>query len=232
MNRIPPSQPGDIIFLSPGAKSANTKAQSIVRRRDAIHSHVAVAVGHGNAIHAMPHDGVHATTIRSLLSEPRIEFSVFRNKSLSLNNNLLEKLEEQIWYFNRQNYNYFLFLRPRFNASFCSELVAKAYEEIGVTISLKRPSSTLPVDIYEFIQKNSDWENETNIYTEFFLGPDHTPSDDLYSVLALRIEEGNQDMAHGQQLLIDRIEAIQKSPAHFEPSRKYWNVPRRHRKKD
>jgi hypothetical protein len=223
MYSAPPSQSGDIIFLSPESKSPNTKAQSIIRRKSAIHSHVAVAVKQGNAIHAMPKDGVHVTTIHSLLTERGIKFSVFRKKDLKSNEERLCRLEDKLWYFNRQKYNFWLFFRPRTNASFCSELVAKAYEAIGVKISERRPSATLPVDIHNFVHENVEWENITKTYENFFLTHHYTPGDDLASNFVRQIEEMNQNMTQGQRLLINRLNKICKKNK-MEPTRKYWNT--------
>lgn len=224
----PPSQSGDIIFLSPDTKSLNTKAQSVIRRKNAIHSHVAVAVKQGNAIHAMPKDGVHSTTIRSLLTERGTEFQVFRNKDLSSNDKLLCRLEDKLWYFNRQKYNFLLFFRSRTNASFCSELVAKAYKSIGIKVASRHPSATLPVDIHDFVQKNTEWEDITNTYVNFFLTHSYTPADDLASNFVRHIEEQNQAMTLGQRKLIERINRIHKKnkigPTEMEPTREYWNT--------
>ncbi len=230
----PPSQSGDIILLSPHAKSLNTKAQSLIRRKSAIHSHVAVAVKQGNAIHAMPKAGVHAATIRSLLTESDIEFLVFRNKKIKQNNELLYRLEDKLWYFNKQKYNFFLFFHSRTNASFCSELLAKAYKEIGIDVSSRRPSATLPVDIHEFVQKSTEWEDITSIYANFFLTQNCTPADDLASNFVRQIEEQNQSMTQGQRKLIDRINRIHRknkiSPTEIKPTRQYWNTDKKERK--
>lgn len=226
---MPSSQPGDIIFLSPSSgKSLSTLAQSMARRTQAPHGHVALAAKQGNVMHAMPRRGVHAQTIRSLLlDDDNGEFKVFRNRNLNPNGAPLLRLEDHSWFHNGQRYNWRFFFRPRSDASFCSEFAAKVYEPIGIAISPRSPTATLPIDIYKFISGSPDWEDITEIYTEFFLTDTWNPAHDVASNFVQQIEERNQHMGIGQRALVDKINRISKSSGQastgIRPSRDYWN---------
>lgn len=222
----PPSQSGDIIFFSPSSKkSANTLAQQLIRGRESRHSHVAIAVKQGNAIHAMPSDGVHLSRIRELLLINN-HFSVYRNVDLSTDE--LCRLEDKLWYFNRQKYNFRFFMPSRRGASFCSELAAKAYRAVNVNISTRRPGATLPADIFDHISENAVWLDVTSLYRAFFLDENFDDGHDMASNFVQIIEQLNQNMAAGQQALIDRINYIHlkqglPTPS-ISPTRKYWNI--------
>ena len=229
----PPSQPGDIIFLLPGKrKSVNTILQRLIRRQQSPYSHVAIAVKQGNAIHAMPKNGVHVSRIRMLLKEYMGHFVAYRNISLSYP--LLSKLEDCVWFFKDQRYNKRFFLPARRNASFCSELVVKAYESIGVNTSIKRPSATLPSDIFDQISKSGTWVNVTDLYRDFFLNEDFDDGHNVASDFVHLIEQLNQSMSADQQRLVDHINADNFEqglpPTSIAPSRRYWNVNPKRRK--
>ena len=229
MYTLPPSQPGDIIFLSPNsAKSVSTAAQSIVRQMEARHGHVALAVKQGNAIHAMPKHGIRAQPIRALLLDSKYgEFKVFRNRNLDPNGEVLRRLEDNAWFHQAQKYNWRFFFPSRRDASFCSELAAKTYRLIGILVSPRSPSATLPIDIYRFISGEPDWEDVTEAYAEFFLTEKWDSTHDLASNAVQRIEEFNQHMGIGQRALVDKIDRIAKNssqgPTDIRPSRDYWN---------
>ncbi len=111
MNYEFPSQCGDLIFFSPPViKSANIFAQSLLRWRKAQHSHIAIVAKQGNAIHAMPRQGVQVESIRQLLKDRCGEIVVYRNIYLSENVNIVS-LENNLWSYNFQKYNYRFFFK-------------------------------------------------------------------------------------------------------------------------
>ena len=228
----PVSESGDIIFFSPVSnKSLNTSFQGLVRKRASLHSHVAVAVKQGNAIHAMPKRGVHVSRIRDLLLENKSTFRVYRNLSIGQDDSA--DLEDALWYFNRQRYNYRFFMASRSNASFCSELVVKAYRRIALKVSGNRASRTLPSDIFDYVSRRTEWKDVTEVYRGFFLSEDFDEGHNVASDFVNAIEQLNQNMSLGQQRLFDRLNAVmdeRRSPQHLlAPARKYWNVTPRFR---
>lgn len=227
-----PSQSGDIILISSNSrKSANIFAQSLIRRKKALHSHVAVALKLGNAIHAMPNGGVHTASIHELLTSGKYSFQVYRNTIVNTKVSMLissRDFDDCLLYYSRQKYNFWIFTLSRNNASFCSELVAKAYKKIGISISKKRTSSTLPIDIYNYVSVSKEWENVTESYKSFFLDENFKKVNNLASAFVRALEQGNQDMAIGQNNLIKIINSVEKQQglkkSTMRPSRNYWHI--------
>lgn len=229
MNNEFPSQSGDLIFLSPiKNKSANIFAQSLIRLSRAQHSHIAIAVKQGNVIHAMPKQGVQVESIRNLLKEKQSEFVVYRKKDL-IQSIKIVSLEDRLWHYNFQKYNYRFFFKSRRNASFCSELAAKSYAHINTQISDKAPKNTLPVDIYRHINANNDWDNVTEFYEAFFLRNEYPNVLEMASNFAREIEVRNQAMTYGQNILKNKIDSIAKINGAESPKidipRSYWTDP-------
>ena len=156
---------GDILLipLHDLEKSPNTFAQSILRFRRAQFAHVAIAVGRFTALHAMPDDGVHAVWISSLVDPcPQGSLRVIRNISLSGNAELHTKLRSRLLFYYRQKYNIAFFFRRFENASYCSELAAKAYADVGLPLSHRSPKYVLPVDLEQLPADR--WIDVTSAY--------------------------------------------------------------------
>jgi len=228
---IPISQPGDIIFLRQNSrKSLNIHAQSLIRGKRALYSHIAIAVKQGNAIHSMPREGVHVVRVHDLLNSSGATFQVFRHIVVNATPELHTKLEDGLWYFNQQKYNKRFFMRTRNNASFCSELASKAYAKINIEISRKPSSHTLPVDIFEKISKNEGWLEVTDLYKDFFLDKNFDSSHNLASDFVRRLECANQIMVTQRWDLIYKLssqsENLDMPIILTTPSRSYWNIDR------
>ena len=125
-----PSCTGDIILFSHPQKSANIVVQSALRRSNAKHHHVAIALYNHSLIHAMPKLGIHLRPLVEYLNENN-EFVVFRHTS-SVNEINSEHLEKYLRHHHLQRYSLLntIYTSPRH--SFCSELAAKAYENSGI----------------------------------------------------------------------------------------------------
>ena len=224
-----PSQSGDLIFLSPAKnKSINTIAQSLIRLSRARQSHIAIVVKQGNVIHAMPKQGVQVESIRNLLKERKSKFFVFRKKGLSQSEKIVT-LEDHLWHYNLQKYNYRFFFKSRRNASFCSELAAKSYAFINMKISDKAPGNTLPIDIYKHINTGNDWDNVTELYEKFFLRAEYPDVLEVASNFVREIELRNQAMSYGQNIFKGKIDLVAKSTGSVSPKidipRSYWTDP-------
>lgn len=226
-----PSLPGDIIFFSPiNGKSANTIAQSLLRFKKAHHSHVALVVNEGNAIHAMPKKGVHVESIRIILKNNLGNFLVYRNSTLNEKIAPID-LSDLSWYYNFQRYNYFFFTCRRSNASFCSELIARVYISAGLHVSLKLPERTLPSDIFNHMRSNNEWREVTQIYADFFLSENYPTVLEKVSSFIKRTEIFNQGMTYGQNLTKQQLEYISQKNGIEAPKieihRTYWTDPTR-----
>jgi len=223
----PTSLTGDIILFISSKESLNTFAQSVLRRKKAMHCHVAIAIKQGNAIHAMPATGVQLEGIRDILKDENGSFVVFRNDLLEFDEELLCRLEDELLFHSRQSYNFGLFFNSSACSSFCSELAAKAFENVGLRISGERPVCTLPVDIYEFVSLNREWRDVTQQYKDFFLDVEYDGGHDLVSKFVRDLELKNQDMALGQVYLLDKIKRVEISngliPSEYKPTRDYWS---------
>lgn len=228
MLSTPPSLPGDIILFSPSKKvSLNLFFQTKIGKRRALHSHVAITIKQGNAIHAMPKVGIQLVGIRELLLDRGEEFIVFRNKMVEGDAGYLYNLEDSLLFYLRQKYNYLFFASRRWNSSFCSELAVKAYRKIGISISNRKPSSTLPLDIFEHIKTSQNWSDVTEIYRDFFLNNPDSGIHDLAARFVKQLEYINQEMAFSQQELADKANLLKKvskyHPLAMRPSRSYWS---------
>lgn len=224
-----PSLSGDLIFFSPKKSiSANIGIQRILRRGKAMHSHIAIVAKQGNSLHAMPKIGVHISSIRSLLRDRQGKFSVYRNRDLCTSSDIV-KLEDHIWFYNHQKYNIRFFQASRHDASFCSELVSKAYAEIERPISDKNPSKTLPIDIYNYITSSNEWDDVTKLYEDFFVREDYPKVLELASNFVQSIEERNQAMTYQQHILRNTIRSIAERDGLPNPEikirRSYWTDP-------
>ena len=224
-----PSLSGDLIFFSPKKGiSANIAIQSTLRGGNALHSHIAIVAKQGNALHAMPKIGVHISSIRSLLKDRQGEFLVYRNRDLCRSRDIVD-LEDHIWFYNHQKYNMRFFFASRHYASFCSELVSKAYTEIERPISDKTPSRTLPIDIYKYIISSNEWDDVTKQYEDFFLKEDYPKVLDLVSSFVQNIEEKNQTMTYQQHILKNTIRALaerdEQPYSERKIRRRYWTDP-------
>jgi hypothetical protein len=223
-NVSPISVSGDIILFYADSFSLNTFAQSVFRRRIAEHSHVAIAIKWGNVLHAMPKVGVESEGIRELLLK-KGNFVVYRNKRFQNDVNLLEELEDAILYYQGQHYN-LIFFKHRWHASYCSELVAKAYDKVGVRISNRAPKNTLPSDIFHYVKSSDDWMNITDDYNNFFLSDDYPEVLDMASNMIRILENQNQDMAFNQMLLFKKIQRVAPDNEYYKslkPTRDYWS---------
>ncbi|BDT66114.1 hypothetical protein os1_02670 [Comamonadaceae bacterium OS-1] len=152
---------GDIILIRPldGEKSANTLVQTLLRAKLAQFSHVAVAIGEFFAIHAMPAEGVHIVPIDHFAIE---RIKVLRRKNIDGNLDLKLKLHDRLLYYFGQAYNKKFWFRRQETSSFCSELAAKAYKDIDLPLSRRRPKWVMPVDLQDL--PSTDWIDVTETY--------------------------------------------------------------------
>lgn len=157
--------PGDLVLIPPSVKkSANQMAQSIVRARKASFTHIAIIADPTSIIHAMPDEGVCFARINEVLSPGKsIGYRVLRHVDLDIDMSLVMRLRNRMLFYLGQKYNFSFFLRRRERSSYCSELAAKVYKDIGYPLCKKLPRNTLPVDI-ENLLHNPHWLDVTSLY--------------------------------------------------------------------
>lgn len=219
-----PGLPGDLILFSPPNKNINIVTQTLFRFRKSKYSHVAIVVEQYNVIHAMPKSGVRNEKIRTILNSAQGDFVVYRNTSINTEERIL-KLQNSLNYFKGQFYNYGIGIRSSWNSSFCSELAAKAFNEININISNKFPHQTLPSDIYDTISTSPDWVDITNDFQQNYLGPSYLEVYDVVAKFYAAVEDYNQGMSFGQKQLLDRVNAVSAhsaTPTNYKPARDYW----------
>ncbi|WP_152998542.1 hypothetical protein [Pseudomonas syringae] len=203
-----PSCTGDIILFSKPQKSANIFVQSILRRKNAKHHHVAIALYNHSLIHAMPKLGIHLCPLVEYLNENK-EFVVFRHV-LALDEKNSEYLEDRLRYHHRQNYSLLNAVYTSWRHSFCSELAAKVYENsvMQLTHGNKKPKAVLPVDIYDYLESSFDWVDMTLEYQDFYFDNPESGSLRLGAEIEQRIVGYGQQMGFSQQQLINKINSI------------------------
>ena len=222
-----PAIPGDIILFPKTSKNPNLFFQSLLRLSKARHSHVAVTVNKVQLIHAMPKAGVELQTLHRYLSQTE-DFVVFRNKSL-LSDSDIGLLSDKLIFYHRQRYSLLNMWSPSWRHSYCSELAAKAYKEIGIHLcrNVSHSNRVLPTDIYGHVSTDPDWIDITHQYKEFFLDSAQAETLELkakaYEIFALL----NQSMGYGQQKLTNRVNSINEklgeNAPRMTPPHKYWS---------
>ncbi|MBU4682940.1 hypothetical protein KC222_13090 [Cedecea davisae] len=216
--------PGDLIFTSPPKKNFNVFSQSLLRFKKARYSHVAISVEQYIAIQAMPKDGVMLDSIRNILNDAEGGFSVYRYLPIQ-DNHILTELKHELLSYSRQSYNFAIFFRSPWHSSFCSELATRAFRSVGIQISNRPPQNTLPIDIYKHVAASTNWVDITKDYKNSYLSDSYSKAYDTAAQIVISLEYRNQDMAFGQQQLLDRINSLSKNseqPTNHQPTRHYW----------
>ena len=234
---------GDLILVRArnSGKSANRLAQTLIARREANFSHLAITIDGAFAIHSMPHGGVQDVELGELL-DPRhaSDFRVLRHKGVDGNIDLQERIRDEVFFYLEQPYNRLFYLRIGEVGSFCSELAAKAYARAGLPLLKRQPRFVLPVHL-EALCGTDSWTEVTQLYRAAVI--DETSSEldrllvDVFSTtrelvrgayrisllgeMAKRQATRNQD---AQNRLIQAAYAlIGKEPPPVIKSKAYWD---------
>ena len=163
-------QVGDIFLVDGNSKlsSALIAAQKVIYPK-CRSSHVEVMVGDGVILHATGDLGVHLAFLYDELKKCNSNWRVLRNKRLIEHQNF-EKFEKEMFYFLDQTYNRKFLGEGDESSAFCSELIAKCYQKIGLPIFDKLPSKVAPANFDQLIDSlddNSDWVDITSSYTPY-----------------------------------------------------------------
>ncbi|WP_432695589.1 hypothetical protein ACQUQP_13680 [Marinobacterium sp. YM272] len=158
--------PGDILLLTgEGKLSSSLVAMQKVIYSKARSSHVEFCLGDGIFIHSTGDKGVHLTLLldEDVACEGR--WRVIRHKTITEAGLNTEKLQKAAMFFYAQGYNKVFMGSGNEKSSFCSELVAKAYERAGIKIiSGKAPSKVTPAHFDLEADNLEDWLDVTEEY--------------------------------------------------------------------
>mgnify|MGYP000361909388 CR=1 FL=1 len=140
--------------------------QSIKTGTLASYSHVALCLGSGDIVHSNMASGVHRVFIDDLLSECEPEWVAIRNPQLPDKSAM--KIINMASFYQRQSYNKnlkgILSGIPPNESSFCSQLVARILDNIGINVGVI-PGKALPVHFQKL--HNISWNDVTKDHKDF-----------------------------------------------------------------
>ncbi len=168
--------PGDILLVRGiGAKSTLLgKIQNPLRllwRPKYAFSHALLCVVNGTFIHSTPNGGVHIISFKSLMKQVTPHWRVIRRIGME------DKVESNFaaftnrcTYYMAQKYNVSLGALPRLtdSKSFCSELIAKVYRDLGMPVCHLPPHRVYPRHLFRLLER-PEWRDVTELYQRPFL---------------------------------------------------------------
>jgi len=158
--------PGDVLLVTgEGKLSSSLVAMQKVIYPKASSSHVEFCLGDGVFIHSTGDKGVHLTLLIDEDVACKNRWRVIRHKSITEAGLSTEKLQKAAMFFYAQDYNK-VFMGPgNDTSSFCSELVAKAYDRAEIEIfGGKAPSKVTPAHFDKEADNLEDWLDVTEEY--------------------------------------------------------------------
>jgi hypothetical protein len=158
--------PGDVLLVTgEGKLSSSLVAMQKVIYPKARSSHVEFCLGDGVFIHATGDKGVHLTLLIDEDIACKNRWRVIRHKSITEAGFNTEKLQKAAMFFYAQDYNKVFMGSGNDTSSFCSELVAKAYDRAGIEIfGGKAPSKVTPAHFDKEADSLEDWIDVTEEY--------------------------------------------------------------------
>lgn len=164
---------GDIILVYNKSSKSNVVSQSALTGGKARFSHAIIGLSPGTYIEAMNHEkntnklDIDIFCIDSLKKRFSDEYTdtwkVIRYNNLTLDN-WGDIIERGMYYYGQKYNKHFatrFFKNRRTNSSYCSELVTKIYEDIGITIKEKR--DVWPIHLDELTDLE-EWDDVTDQY--------------------------------------------------------------------
>jgi hypothetical protein len=172
---------GDIIFIQTRKRiPLNRFAQSLATAKRANYTHVLLCVMPGLYVHSVVKPGVHLVAAEddegNFPARYGKRWKVVRNIKVAKDPMLMGQVANKAIYYIGQKYNGAFAISSllpwRFKASrsFCSELVARIYADLGHPINKLKPEQILPVHIDIAAQKSAEWQDVTSEYEEYLLG--------------------------------------------------------------
>ena len=172
--------PGDLVLLR-GSRIIAELQRVSVKHSGPYYSHVAISVGAGVFIHST-RDDVHFVGYSAIFKSGTYaaNWKVLRNQEIEEriieNANYANDILMQCIYYLGQKYNYWYSLEKdnkpcEDRTSFCSELAAKIYRQLGIKISDRPPEQIYPMHIAQLAGSNG-WPDVTQLYKRAEFTPD------------------------------------------------------------
>lgn len=172
---------GDIIFVrTPKRIPLNRIAQTVATGKRAKYTHVLLCVMPGLYVHSVVNQGVHLVLAENEEGNfPALYgdgWKVVRNLNLSQNHQSMAMVAYRAAYYIGQKYNGafavsgFLSQRFKISRSFCSELIAKIFVDLGHPIANLKPEQILPAHIDSATKDSDQWKDVTSEYEKHLLG--------------------------------------------------------------
>lgn len=158
--------PGDVLLVTGEGKFSSTLvAMQKIIYQNASSSHVEFSLGDGIFIHSTGDKGVHLTLLLDEDIACKNRWRVIRHKSIAEIGLSTDNLQKAAIFFYAQDYNKVFMGSGNSSSSFCSELVAKAYERAGIEIiGGKSPSKVTPAHFDIEADNLNDWVDVTQEY--------------------------------------------------------------------
>lgn len=168
--------PGDVALVKGHGAISNAIIQAqrlLVPGYEPHYSHVALCLAPGALIHSTG-EGVHIVGPNKIFNDALYESrkvlrSVELQDRISRDNSYSYEITRKAVYYLRQRYNHLFLLKDVSSTdetSFCSELVAKVYRDLGIVISDLPATTTYPVHV-EQLATSVDWMDVTDLYEGF-----------------------------------------------------------------
>lgn len=154
----------DILLVTGSAKSS----KGLVALQSPLYSsvkssHVALHVGAGMFIHSLTDKGVQFGFLQDIIADCEPGWRVIRLKQFEPERRM-DVLTAATFYL-YQRYNPRFMMKGDSKSSFCSELVAKAYQRAGISIfDGRKPSQTAPAHFDQLADASPDWKDVTSNY--------------------------------------------------------------------
>lgn len=158
--------PGDVMLVTgEGKLSSSLVATQKIIYPKARSSHVEFSLGDGIFIHSTGDKGVHLTLLVDEDVACNSRWRVIRHKSIVEECSATENLQKSAMFFYAQDYNKVFMGSGNDYSSFCSELVAKAYDKAEMEIlGGKSPSKVTPAHFDKEADTLENWVDVTSEY--------------------------------------------------------------------
>ncbi|WP_323594424.1 YiiX/YebB-like N1pC/P60 family cysteine hydrolase [Aliarcobacter butzleri] len=197
-------QVGDVMIVK--GKTIKSKILSIAQKAlywNNTSSHVLISLADGLYIHSTGDKGVHIISFKELLPNIESNFKIIRLRNLDKTK--INNLQKTITYYMNQEYNKAFFFEIK-NTSFCSQLIAKTYEQAAIKIFDKHHTFVTPADFEREANSQNNWEDITtqtiSKYKEY-ISQGHNY--DMTYLIIKRIMLLRKEAIRGRNILYDAI---------------------------
>lgn len=214
---------GDIVLVAADKSlNLNLLLQSLLRGHQARFSHVLLCVMPGLYVHSTTDRGVHLVAAEDEEANFPAKYGdawkVLRHQRLANDLNLAARLQWRVIFYLGQDYNWSFqathWRGTQYNLahSFCSELVARVFQDIGVSAfgEPKAPPDTLPTD-FDHVAIGQDWIDVTADYRRPFEAETRTFENEVFDQDIERLIGRQVAINDPRLLFIETLVAVFKS---------------------